>query len=303
MSNVLLDTGTGEVEIVEFMVDNQSYGINVLKIKSIIKVDKITLLPQMREEILGLTNVRGSMNTVIDLSMVLHNKKTENYSNSLGLLCELNGKIVVFLVEKVKGIRRVLWQDIKQVSDSERNSLSIGSILIDDSIIVLLDFESITIAAGIGNGYESQAELSNIDNDTGKKAKVVVVEDSKAIGEMIKCTLLESGYSNIKLFSNGVEAKEYIFGIKKKLGINFNEEIDVIITDIEMPIMDGYTLTKSIKEDDILKKIPVIIFSSLITDELKHKGEAVGADIQIGKPSMKELVDVINKLFNESRKN
>ena len=84
--------------------------------------------------------------------------------------------------------------------------------------------------------------------------------------------------------------------IKEKHGNRFKEDVDLLITDIEMPILDGHTVTRRIKEDPILSNLPVIIFSSLITDDLYHKGEAVGADRQISKPSINELVDAVDSL-------
>lgn len=299
MSGILLETGTGELEVVEFMINNQYYAINVLKVKEIIQIAEITPLPQMTEEILGLSNIRGEMNIVVDLDRVLHKRNIGDYKNSLGLLCEFNETKVIFLVEKVEGIRRILWKDINQASHIQEDSLSIGSILIDETIIILLDFESIVLGLGMGNGYEKQTEVLKDRKGKERQEHIVLVEDSKAIGEILKCALIEAGYKNIKVFSNGKEAQDYIFGLRNQLGENFKEEIDLLITDIEMPILDGYTLTKSIKEDQILKELPVIIFSSLITEELKYKGKEVGADMQISKPSMKKLVEKISEFFDK----
>lgn len=299
MSEILLKAGTGEVEIIEFVVDNQYYAINVLKVKGIVQIDSITPLPQMTGAIAGLANVRGEMNIVIDLRKVLYRKRTEDYTKSLGLLCEFNETVIVFLVDKVEGIKRILWEDIKQTSQVQEDTLCIGSILDNEKIIIMLDFESITIASHIGRGYETQIEALEKGQVREKSQHIVIVEDSRAIGEMIKCSLTEAGYNNIELFHNGQDAKEYIFGLKSQLGDRFREKIDLLITDIEMPVLDGYTLTKYIKEDELLKSLKVIIFSSLITEELRHKGEAVGADVQISKPSMKELVMVVDKLIED----
>lgn len=297
MSEILLETGNGEVEIVEFVINDNYYAINVLKVKGIIAIDEVTPMPKAPEEIAGLANVRGEMNTVIDLRMVLHKQKTEDYSKTLGLLCEFNESIVVFLVDKVEGIRRVQWNDIKQTNEIQEDILMIGSILLEERIIILLDFESITLAAHIGRGYEKQQNLLEEMDRSPKHHHIVVAEDSRAIGEMLKCALTEAGYTNIKLFPNGDEALQYIFELKGVYGNQVKEKIDLLITDIEMPILDGYTLTKSVKEDPILKEIPVIIFSSLISAELQHKGATVGADVQISKPSMKQLVEVVNKML------
>lgn len=297
MSEILLQTGTGEVEIVQFIVSGKHYAINVLKVKGIVPIEDVTPIPKSGDEIAGIANIRGEMNTVIDLRVVLHGEKTQDYTKVLGLLCEFNESVVVFLVDKVEGIKRIKWGEIKQNNELKDDTLSIGNILSEDTIIVLLDFESIAIAARIGRGYEREQQLISEEKKQERHERIVLAEDSRAIREMLKCALTEAGYKHLKLFSNGQEAYEYMMSLKDKQGEKVREKIDLIITDIEMPLLDGYTLTKYIKEDELLKTIPVVIFSSLITEEMQHRGQSVGADIQISKPSMKELVETINKLL------
>ena len=294
MSDILLKTGTGEVEIIDFIVNERHYAINVLKVREIVNIQDITPLPQTSEEILGLTNIRGEVNTVVDLRMVLQKERTANYKGSLGLLCEFNETKVVFLVDRVNGIKRILWSDIKSMEQQDSTGVSIGTILDENNIIMMLDFESIIIAAHLCKNY--------LEEDRQKKRKnsntyIVVVDDSHAIREMIKCTLEDAGFGHVRVFQNGQEAKDYLFELKRNYGKDFDQYIHLLITDIEMPVLDGYTLTKAVKEDPILNNLKVVLFSSLITPELMHKGEAVGADVQISKPSMKHLVEVIEDLL------
>ncbi|OOB77750.1 MAG: hypothetical protein BEN19_01265 [Epulopiscium sp. Nuni2H_MBin003] len=295
MSDILLNAGTGEVEVVEFIVKDKHYAINVLKIKGIVTIDEVVPLPNSKEEIAGLTNVRGEMDIVIDLSYALYGVHTVDYKKALGLLCEFNGTKVVFLVDQVNGIRRIGWNDIKQTTNVKQDTLSVGSLMIDETIIILLDFESITIKAGIGNMWDATDEGDGVY--VPRNENIILVEDSRAIREMLRCVLEEAGYHNIKQFENGQQAKDYIFDIKNNYGAKFRQKVDLVVTDIEMPILDGYSLTRSIKEDDILRELPVVIFSSLISEELEHKGKEIGADAQLSKPSMKELVKVISMFF------
>jgi two-component system chemotaxis response regulator CheV len=173
--------------------------------------------------------------------------------------------------------------------------VSVGTILSQGHIIVMLDFESIIVAAKLCHNYMEDKEIMKTAN---KNLRMVIAEDSTAIREMIKCTLEDAGYKHIKAFPNGQEAKDYIFELKRTFGKEFDQHIDLLITDIEMPVLDGYTLTKSIKEDPVLNTLKVMLFSSLITPELLHKGKVVGADVQISKPSMKNLVDEIENLMS-----
>ncbi len=297
MSNILLDTGTGELEIMEFIVEDIHYAINVLKLKGIIQIDKITPMPMSSKDIVGLSNIRGEMVPVIDLKSVLYKKTAEFCEKKLALLCEFNKTVVAFLVDYVQGIRRVKWEDISHNRVS-KDTTTIGTLSIDNTIILLLDFESITVAANIGFNIQSEGIESKVNNSF-KDNYIVLAEDSNVIAEMITCALNEAGFKNIIRFSDGQATKDYLLSIKETLGNNFKNRASLLITDIEMPILDGYTLTKYIKEDIMLKKLPVIMFSSLITNELLHKGESVGVDVQINKPSTKELIESINLLLNK----
>lgn len=295
MSNVLLDTGTGELEIMEFIVENRLYAINVLKLKSIVQINNIVPMPQSSSEIRGLSNIRGEMIPIIDLKVVLQRKQTEKLDRAIALLCEFNGTVVAFLADQVTGIKRIEWKDIKRNSLSE-DSITIGTLLSEKEIVLLLDFESITATAHIGTAYEKNQDKHYIA-DKYAQTPIVLAEDSNVIAEMLIHTLQDAGLKNIKRFINGQEAKDFLFSLKEQYVEGFKQHASILITDIEMPILDGYTLTKSIKEDPILNSLPVIIFSSLITDELMHKGKSVGADIQINKPSTKELITSIYTLL------
>jgi two-component system chemotaxis response regulator CheV len=110
-------------------------------------------------------------------------------------------------------------------------------------------------------------------------------------------TLTSSGFTKLKFFDDGAQAYDYLLMLAEKKGDRFMEDIDLLITDIEMPQLDGHALTRRIKEHKILKKLPIIIFSSLITDDLLHKGDAVGADAQMSKPEIENLVNLIDKIL------
>ena len=129
---------------------------------------------------------------------------------------------------------------------------------------------------------------------------IVLAEDSILLTKMIRESLKKAGYINLKEFNNGQEAWEYLSSLKDNAG-SIKSEASLIITDIEMPKMDGHRLTKLVKSDDILKNIPVIIFSSLINPEMQIKGKQVGADEQLSKPEIGHLVEVIDQLLIRSK--
>lgn len=294
--SVLLDVGTGELEVIVFTVNHNRYCINVLKAREIIQLSEVRPATDSNKSILGITNVRDKVMTVIDLSYILDKKSVEKAEGKMALVCEFNRKQMMFAVDNIEGIRRVKWSDIAKPDALLKGGLSVGNILTDTGILLMLDFEKIiTDISKEENPYEkSKSEIIRKAERATKK--IYMADDSKTIRTLLREVLVASGYKDIHTFDNGKEALDALVKIKEKKGNQFKEEVDILITDIEMPILDGHTVTRRIKEDPILSSLPVVIFSSLITDDLYHKGEAVGADCQISKPSIHELVDAVDSL-------
>ncbi|MGL4363445.1 MAG: chemotaxis protein [Cellulosilyticaceae bacterium] len=295
-SSILLEAGTGELELLKFKVDNNDYGINVLKVKEIIRLTEVVPSPGSVPAIAGKAILRDKLVSVVDLKMVLKNEKIEDYTKGVGLLCQFNQMSVVFVVDNVVGIKRFNWAELDNKDVMGTEAMMIGSIIDGDSILTLLDFESIIINLSPENMYYNKVESEQNIEVKRKRCHVLLADDSRVVRELLKASLTNSGYDQLTFFNNGQDAYDYLIHLKEKKGENFKERVDIIITDIEMPIMDGYTLTRKIKEDEILSELPVIIFSSLITDELYHKGKQVGAEAQISKPSLNKLVEIVDQL-------
>lgn len=175
-------------------------------------------------------------------------------------------------------------------------SLAVGNIVLNGKIIVMLDFEKIVTDISPKSGI-SEDRLVSVEYKDRSDLKLVLADDSPLIRKLLKETLTKAGFTNMKIFDDGEQALDYLEGLKKDLGKSFVKEVQLLITDIEMPQMDGLTLTRKVKEDEVLKRLPVIIFSSLITDDLRHKGESVGADAQLSKPEIEELIGVVDQLL------
>lgn len=297
-NNILLETGTGELEIVDFLIKGAHYSINVLKIKEIIKLTDIVPSPGSPGAIAGKSSVRNQLVSVIDLRMVLHQEKTPDYDQTIGLLCEFNQTTVVFLVDEVLGIKRIKWDQLNNTDVISNTALVVGTILIDETIITLLDFESIVLSLSPKNTYYNSFPSTDELNQKRHKVNLVLADDSKTVRAMLKDALSGSGYNHLTFFNDGSSAYDYLSEIKAEQGMDFGKQVSLLITDIEMPIMDGYTLTRKVKEDPILNTLPIIIFSSMITDDLYHKGKQVGAEAQISKPSLKKLVAIIDELVD-----
>lgn len=302
-SNILLESGTGELEILEFVIANRHYAINVIKVKEVLDVknENLTKLPEVHPAIAGLILNRGEILTLIDLRYVL--EKQSGASNlSKVIVCEFNKVKVAFSIDDIIMVQRIKWEEIRKPDDISTNSLVIGNIVMKDKIILMLDFEKIVTDISPSTGI-SEDRMVNVSYKDRSNIKLVLADDSPLIRKLLKDTLTKAGFNNLRIFDDGKQALGYLSDLAEKKGENFDEDVDLVITDIEMPQMDGHTLTRKIKEDRILRKIPVVIFSSLITRELKHKGESVGADGQLSKPEVGQLIDLIDVLLDEKRTN
>jgi two-component system chemotaxis response regulator CheV len=216
------------------------------------------------------------------------------------LLCEFNQLKVAFCVDEVHGIHRIGWNLIKKPDMVIENSdsLIIGNITLGERIIMLLDFEKIVTDIAPSTGI-NESRIGNITKKDRMGIKLILSDDSPMIRQLLDDVLTKAGFGNMKFFNDGQQAWHYLDNLASEKGNRFIEDVQILITDIEMPQMDGHTLTRKIKEHKILRTLPVIIFSSLITDDLKHKGESVKADAQMSKPEVENLVGVIDKLIEK----
>jgi two-component system chemotaxis response regulator CheV len=291
-NNILLESGTGEVEILEFVISQKHYAINIIKVKEVINTTNLTKLPDSHPAIAGLTLYRDKIITLIDLKYILEKQHKAEVQSTI-ILCAFNKIEVAFSIDSIVGVQRIKWKKITKPDDISINPLVIGNIVLNDKIILLLDFEKIVTDISPSTGI-SEDKIIDIAYKDRSKVKLVLADDSPLIRRLLKDTLIKAGFNHLRIFDDGKQALDYLLDFAHDKNSKFIEEVNVLITDIEMPQMDGHTLTRKIKEHNILKKLPVILFSSLITDDLKHKGYAVGADAQLSKPEIGELVTCID---------
>ncbi len=297
-TGILLESGTGEAEILKFIVAGKKYAINVVKVKEILPLNDLTPLPNAHPAIIGITLIRGDVVTIIDLYRVLEKKSEEgvDLSKKKILLCEFNNMKVAFAVDEVIGIHRVRWDEMHTPDPIIQGSGVIANIQYEGVLFMLLDFESIVVAISPETGINLDM-LSGIEEKDRAGFKIALADDSRVIRDLLRDTLQFAGYKNLKFFDDGQAALDYFEALADEKGENFTEDVDLLITDIEMPKLDGHTLVRNLKEHKILNKLPIVIFSSLITYELRHKGESVGADAQLSKPEIKDLVNEIDGLL------
>ena len=309
-TNILLESGTNELELVEFFIDEGTdasgqtyrgyYGVNVAKVLEIIRMPTVTQLPHIpHPSVLGAFNLRSRIIPLVDLSLWLGKGTTEIKDSTKVIVSEFNRMISAFMVSGVTRIHRLSWTQVeapgKHLNEYSGNSVT-GVVRFEDRILLVLDMEKILaeLNPGLAMKIEETAMQSiQAAREPSKKEhfRALVADDSTSIRRMIAAMLEKAGFE-VTQTVNGQEAWDTLLGMKQRAsqeGKPLSEYVDIMVSDIEMPVMDGHNLTKRVKDDPVLKDMPVILFSSLITDRLRHKGEAVGADDQISKPNITEL--------------
>jgi len=299
-TNILLESGTNELEILEFAVGNNHYGINVAKVREILTYKAPTPVPNTHPYVEGIFMPRGDIITIVNLAKSLGLDLPSIEGQDMYIITNFNKLNVGFHVQKVLGIQRLFWTQITKpdatISGSD-TGVATGIVKLDGRLLVILDFEKIIADISPETGLR-MSQLDSIGARERINYPVLIAEDSPLLEKMIVDSLNKAGYVNVIKTENGQEAWDYLTKIKESG--NPLDHVRLVVTDIEMPQMDGHRLTKLIKTDPDLKQIPVIIFSSLINNETQKKGEAVGADYQLTKPEIGMLVDAIDRLIIKS---
>ena len=293
-TKILLENGTNELEVLEFRLDGNAYGINVAKIKEIINYQEVTPVPNSHPSIEGIFMPRDTMITAIDLKNCLQRGVSE--PGGLFIITNFNKLDIAFHVDSVVGIHRVSWREIikpgSTISTSE-DGVSTGIIKFDDRLIIILDCEKIVTDINPETGLKV-ADIEELGERHRIDVPILIAEDSPLLNKLIVDSLHKAGYVNLIHTENGQQAYDVIQECKKEGTLK--EHVQCIITDIEMPLMDGHRLTKLVKSDEETKNIPIVIFSSLVNDDMKRKGEALGANAQLSKPEIGNLVRVVDEL-------
>lgn len=309
-TGILLDTGTNELEILEFHIDSDdspgapsvrhSFGVNVAKVMEVIESPGLEPLPgATHPSFRGIIPLRSHILPVIDLAVWLNIAKSPAPLDNV-IVTEFSKAVTGFVVSGVTGIHRVGWPEvIPPDSYLPKTGVQaiIGLVERDGHFIQLLDLETI-IADLSPEGDEDDSAPTFVPT---RELKALVADDSATIRLMLKKSLTRAGITPT-ITSNGQEALETARALARQAqaeGRPIQDFLDIVISDIEMPLMDGFTLTKNLKHDAVLRDLPVVLYSSIITDELRHKGQSVGADRQISKPDLESIPETAMQLVQE----
>ena len=292
-NDILLESGTNEVEILVFRIGGYRLGINVAKVREILPSQRITRLPESHPSVVGCFRLRDIVIPCVSLEKHLGLEACPETPNNL-ILTEFNKSQIAFLVDEVERIHRIDWEQIapapQVVIDCHSTVTAVTNL--EGHLVLMLDFELIT--AEIGKNDFSSVAVENPNDLPRESVRVMVVDDSPTVRCALESTLQDSDYGQVFAFENGRQAWEWL---QKRLSetSTVSEIADLVISDVEMPSMDGLHLTKNIKSHPQLSCLPVALYSSILTPDNYKKGESVGADAQITKPELARIVELADE--------
>jgi two-component system chemotaxis response regulator CheV len=293
---ILLESGTNELEVLVFDVADYTFGINVAKVREVLPAAEIINLPKAHPSIRGVFKLRNQVIPCVSLLDHLGIQPTRQESESTMILTDLNQQQTAFLVDQVERIHRLSWENILAVPGLDALSHTPVTALArcEGRLIVMLDFEMI-----LDDVTDQYFRTDTVENPRGlarEKLHLLLAEDSPTVREAISTTLHNSGYTHLTFFENGAECWGWIEQRLQATG-RLEDVGDLLIADVEMPQVDGFHLTKRIKQHPLLKQLPVLLYSSIITPDNRKKGNAVGADAQVAKPELTKVVELADELI------
>jgi two-component system chemotaxis response regulator CheV len=315
---ILLESGTNEVELLEFIIDGQGFGVNVAKTQAIEQYDhdKVTEIPMVPSSMAGMLLFRNRTIPLIDLGAEMGIRQPGAYLSTtttdeagftqddkkIVLVMEFNNVTTAAIVDGVNRIHRISWNDISPLSTvlANDNAAFTGSVNIEKREILVVDMEKIVASIMPTACLEevSDDQLSHPRATRRRDVKIYLAEDSSSIRSLITSTLQKGQYEQVTAFDNGLSAWETIrrkAAEAAETGADIRDYVTIIISDIEMPQMDGLTLCRHLKESPDTRHIRVVMFSSLINEQMAEKCRSVKADDWISKPQIAELISLLDK--------
>lgn len=294
LTGILTESGTNEVEVLVFRLNGGYYGVNVAKVREILPTGHLTRLPRSHAAVRGVFQLRDHVLPLVDLRSFFAMPVLADDSPTLIIVTEFNNERMGFLVDHVERIHRLNWKDMSEApwtdSGGEQPITSIAHI--GETMVLMLDFERIAFKlAGVEKFAEAAAPRQGVDRAS---KTVLLADDSRMMRRMLEQALTRAEFGAVVVAEDGQQAINKLQALADAAALP-----DIVVTDIEMPRMDGLHLTRRIREDARLSHLPVIVFSSLVSDDNLKKGKAVGANRQLTKPQLPRLVETIDEVLAE----
>lgn len=302
-------------ELIEFRLDRNvngqvisgRYGINVAKVREVVRMPKINPLTSRIDGLAGVFELRGVPIPVVHLAKFFGDEQASISEHQKVLVAEFGVKRAGFVVDSAHRIRRVRWSDVLPPAADGGSYISSMTLVENNEFLFILDFETmISDLESMSNKRTRRSERLSFHADSTVTSKaadsqapnrsgaplILLVDDSPIILKNTMISLQRHGY-NVVTASNGQEAYDAlkVYAVNK----NIMNNLAAIVTDLEMPKMDGFTLIKNIRQIDALANLPVIIHSSLSGQSTKTTGSSMGANRYVVKNDIKNLINVLNE--------
>ncbi len=289
--------GENRLELLLFSLGGrQRFGINVFKVQEVIQCPPLTNMVNANPIVRGITHMRGRTISILDLGMAIGKKPIEDIHKAFVIVAEYNRSVQGFLVTAVDRIINMKWEEIKTPPKGLGSSNYMTAVTeVDGELVELIDVEKI-LAELVGVTTDI-SDLSQLEGSNDRPIRLLVVDDSSVARNQIKRTLEQLGMECV-LAKNGREGVDTLLDMLKE-NENINDQIDAVISDVEMPEMDGYTLTTEIRKNEHLKKLPVLLHTSLSGTFNKNMVNKVGADMFVPKFNAEELSESVRSLLKE----
>lgn len=289
--------GENRLEILMFRLNGwQTFGINVFKVREVLSCPRLTKLPQVHPATCGLAIIRKKTIPVIDLAAAIGQRPLENISENLIIITEYNGTVQAFLVKAVECIVNMNWQDIKAPPKGVgKNNYMTAVTEVNSKLVEIIDVEKI-LSEIIGADMHVENAQQLLDKN-GNTLTFLIADDSLVARNQVQRTLEQIGVDCV-VTTTGKEALDVLKSMAND-GIDVTKKFNLLISDIEMPVMDGYTLTSEIRSDDRLKGLNIMLHSSLSGGFNEGMTIKVKADKFIPKFKANELVTEIRILLTE----
>lgn len=285
--------GKNRLELLLFRLeDGELYGINVFKVREVINCPQLTKVHSAHAVVRGVTNIRTKTLSIIDLGLAIKGPSIEKEDTSYVIITEFNRSIQGFMVRSVENIVNLRWEDIRLPPEGADTDSYINAVTnVNDELVQLIDVEHVLTEVIGASEMVSSSITDSLVIEEGQMRNVLVVDDSKVARSQISKALKQVGVETI-VVNDGKRALDQLKEWSKS-DIPISDRITMVISDIEMPEMDGYTLTSEIRRDPRLKDLYVLLHSSLSGGFNETMVKKVGANRFIPKFSADELVKEI----------
>ncbi|NQD38074.1 chemotaxis protein CheV [Permianibacter sp. IMCC34836] len=294
--------GQNRLELLLFRLGGkQRYGINVFKVREVLQCPSLTQLPHRHPVVRGVAHIRGNTISVIDMSMAIGGPPLANLEGSFIIIAEYNRAVQGFLVSSVERIINTNWSDMHPPPKGSGSNTYLTAVTeIDKQLVEIIDVEKILSEISPQSTQVSQAVLDKASDKSMTERAVLIADDSVVARNQIKKTVEQLGYRCV-MAKDGAEALQILKDTAAK-GLSIANEFVMMISDIEMPEMDGYTLTAEVRGDPALKDLYILLHTSLSGVFNRAMVAKVGADDFIPKFNPDELASAVQRRVESANK-